>query len=151
MTTPEDVEGDSSSEATAERNHTYIIDPAKMEELNRSLALMLQSRRCVSSKARLEASSETPSEEEHMRELAECCSNEEGFIRPDMPMQEIVFRSILAEGNKPVSLEHLHYLVTDKWYSPVNPRSLSADGLKKVLDADVFYGFKEVTEEPAGE
>ena len=151
MTTPEDVEGVGPVEASAERNHVYVIDPAKMEELNRSLALMLQSRRCVSSKARLEASSGTLSEEDHMREIAACCSNEEGFIRPDMPMQEIVFRSILAEGNKPLSLEHLHYLVTDRWYTPVNPRSLSEDSLKKVLDADVYYGFKEVTEEPAGD
>ena len=122
----------------------YIIDPTRTEELERSLNVMLMSRRCSSCKDRLTASQEKPSVEEHIKQIVECCSGQEGFIRPEMPMQEIVFRSILAEKNQPIKLEVLHDLVTDKWYTPINPRNLSVAGLKRVLDNDVYYGFKEV-------
>ena len=84
-----------------------------------------------------------------MREIAECCANQEGFIRPEMPMQEILFRALLSEGNKPVSLERLHYLVTERYHTPANPRSISLNGLKRVLDSDIYYGFREVSRIPA--
>ena len=102
------------------------------------------SRRCPSCEARLQETGEIPSVEAQIKEIEECCGNKEGFIRPEMPMQEIVFRTLLAGGNVPVSLSQLHYQVTDRWYTPANPRSISVAGLKTVLDADLYYGFKEV-------
>ena len=58
-----------------------------------------------------------------------------------MPMQEIVFRTLLAGGNKPAALSHLHNEVTDTWYTPMNPRSISVDNVRRVLDGDSYYGF----------
>ena len=122
----------------------YVVDPARVSELSRSLESILLSRRCPSCKARLQETGEIPSVEAQIKEIEECCGNKEGFIRPEMPMQEIVFRTLLAGGNVPVSLSQLHYQVTDRWYTPANPRSISVAGLKTVLDADLYYGFKEV-------
>ena len=130
----------------AEEAAYYVIDLSRAQELNRSLVAILRDRRCSSCKERLEANGETPSEEEHIKEIAECCSNEDGFIRAEMPMQEIVFRTILSGGNQPVSLEEIHNLVTDRWYTPVNPRNISRGGIKLVLDNDVYYAFKQVSE-----
>ena len=148
MTTPEDTNiqvPDSDEQEVA----YYIIDPSRARELNRSLAAALLSRRCPSCRAKLEAQPGLPSEEEQIREIATCCAHEEGFIRPEMSVQEIVFRTILAEGNRPVDLERLHYLVTEGWYSPANPRSITADNLKQVLDRDVYYGFRKVSQTSA--
>ena len=145
MTIPEDMET-KGPESAIQEAHDYVIDPSRAVELNRSLGMMLLSRRCPSCKARMEANQEMPSEEAQIREIAECCANQEEFIRPDMPMQEIVFRTLLSEGNQPVSLERLHYLVTEHWYTPTNPRNISMNGLKRVLDNDAYYGFKEVSE-----
>jgi hypothetical protein len=122
----------------------YVVDPARVSELSRSLESILLSRRCPSCEARLQETGEIPSVEAQIKEIEECCGNKEGFIRPEMPMQEIVFRTLLAGGNVPVSLSQLHYQVTDRWYTPANPRSISVAGLKTVLDADLYYGFKEV-------
>ncbi len=122
----------------------YAIDPARASQLNRSLALVLTDRRCDSCKARMEADRQTPSEQAHIKQITVCCSTQEGFIRPDMPMQEIVFRHILAEGNRPARLEHLHDMVTDRYYTPLNPRNISQEGLKRVLDSDAYYGFVRV-------
>ena len=144
MTTPEDVELHE-TESSVEEGSYYIIDPTRGRDLNRSLVTMFLARRCPSCQAKLKADMENPTEEEHIREIAGCCSTQEGFIRPDMPMQEIIFRSVLSEGNQPVSLEQLHYLVTERWYTPNNPRNISASGLKRVLDSDMYYGFSEVS------
>lgn len=145
MTTPEDVIAEE-TESIAEEIPYYVIDQSRVAELDRSVTALLLSRRCPSCKTRLKSRRRVPSEEAQIKEIAECCATREGFIRADMPMQEIIFRSILSEGNKPVSLEKLHYLVTDQWYSPVNPRSISAGGLKLVLDNDLYYGFAQVPE-----
>ena len=150
MTTQEEIETQE-PEPTPEAIPYYVIDPSRLEELNRSLATLLLSRRCPSCRARIEAEGESPSPEEHMKQIAKCCGNQEGFIRPEMPMQDIVFRTILSGGNKPVSLTQLHYLITDQWYTPLNPRNISEKGLKLVLNSDAYYGFKEILETPAGE
>ena len=145
MTTSEDAERQE-PEIIEEESSSYTIDPSRLVELDRSLAKLLLSRRCPSCRARIGSNSETPSEEEHIKEIVSCCSGQEGFIRPEMPMQEIVFRTLLSGGFQPMSLDQLHYEVTDRWYSPVNPRSISAKGLKLVLDNDMYYGFKKVSE-----
>ena len=144
MTTPEDVDTKEPG-STPEVSPRYIIDPSRAKELDRSLPAMLLGRRCSSCKARLEVKPGLPSEKEQIREIVKCCAKEEGFIRPDMPMQEIAFRSLLAKGNKAETLEQLHYLVTDRWCTPSNPRNITVDGLRRVLDSDEYYGFKDVS------
>ena len=148
MTTPEDVKIQESDSPSEEESY-YVVDPAKAKELDRSLEVLLLTRRCPSCKARLESTGETPSLEAQIKDIAKNCAHHEGYIRPEMPMQEIVFRCILAERNQPMSLNHLHHLVTDEWYTPANPRNLSVAGLKLVLDHDQYYGFQEV-EMPSG-
>ena len=150
MTTSEDTQIEepeaiaADAEAIEKEVHPhYVIDPSRLQEFERSLLAMLLSRRCPSCKPKVAARVKPPTEAEHIKQFAKCCSKREGFIRPNMPMQEIIFRSILSEGNQPVSVEQLHELVTARWYSPANPRSLSPDALKQVLDKDVYYGFKE--------
>ncbi len=128
----------------------YFIDSARVEELNRSLTSTLLGRRCPSCRAELEGKSEMTPANKQIREMAKCCAKKEGFISPEMPLQEIVFRTILAAGNKPVSLEQLHDAVTERWYSPINPRSISIEGLKRVLDHDRYYGFRPKEKAPAG-
>jgi hypothetical protein len=130
-------------ESTPEKEATYVIDADRVREFQRSPRAIFLSRRCADCQERLEGKwAETP-EAAQIKDIVECCSTKEDYIRPDMPMQEIIFREILAAGNKPLRLDHLHYLVTDKWYTPTNPRNISALSLKKVLDSDVHYGFVE--------
>ena len=133
MTTPEELETTEVA-APAEEPEVepyvephYVIDPARVTELERSLSVLLLDRRCPSCQAQLESETETPPDEAQIKEISECCSIKEGFIRPEMPMQEIVFRTLLSEAPRPVSLEELHFAVTDKSYSPMNPRSISAN------------------------
>ena len=126
----------------------YHIDPSRTAELNRSLSAILLSRRCPSCRSRIESERDVPSDQEQMKEITKCCATQEGFIRPEMPMQEIIFRTLLSERNLPIGLDRLHYLVTDQWYTPVNPRNISMSGLARVLNSDSYYGFAEVPPDP---
>ena len=134
-------------EPVVEKQSYYVIDPDRTREFLRSPGAILFSHRCPSCQERLEGRWSELSEKEQFKEIAECCATQEGFIRPDMPMQEIIFREILSGGNAPIDLEQLHYLVTDRWYTPSNPRNIRVSSLKRVLDNDTYYGFKEVSEE----
>ena len=62
-----------------------------------------------------------------------------------MPLREIVFRLLLKAGNKPVSLADLHYALTEDLARPTHPMNISTDVLKRILDKDSYYGFKEVS------
>ena len=147
MTTRDD--GEVQEPLADEGGPRYWIDPVRFEELNRSLELLLVTRRCSTCLQLPINSGEPPAASEQIRHIVECCANEESFIKPSMPLQEIVFRIILAQGNVPVSLSHLHYQLTEKWATPGNPMNISPEGLKRVLDGDDFYGFRE--EAPANE
>ena len=143
MTLPENALSQE-PEVTPEIDPSYVIDPSKADDLNRSLAALLASRRCTDCREQLQAQGGSVSTEEHISRIGKCCSKQEGFIQPEMPMQEIIFRTLLAGGNKPATLSHIHYEVTETWYTPMNPRSVSVSKVKRVLESDNYYGFTKV-------
>ena len=143
MTLPENVLSEEPY-TVREADPSYVIDPSKADALNRSLAVLLASRRCADCREQLQAQGGGVSAEEHISHIEECCSKREGFIKPEMPMQEIAFRTLLAEGNKPATLSHLHYEITETWYTPMNPRHIDVSNVKRVLDSDNYYGFAKV-------
>ena len=76
-----------------------------------------------------------------IREIAQNYKNDANFIRSDMPVQEIIFRTLLARGNRPMSLTDLHYELTERWASPIRPIVITEERLLRVLDNDTYYGF----------
>ena len=123
----------------------YVIDPDRSRELRRSLPAILLERRCIECRERVGDKWADVPESTQTKEIAQCCATKSGFIRPNMPMQEIVFRELLSAGNQPIGLDQLHFSVTDKWYTPTNPRNISASSLKKVLDNDLYYGLVDIS------
>ena len=147
MTTLEQAESPSSPEE--EINAYYQISAERLDELNRSFEMMLLSRRCRSCKEQAPDLANPPSAKDQIKHIVGCCGQDETFIRPGMPIQEIVFRLLLSGGNRPMSLEGIHYNLSERWATPDNPMAFDRDGLKRVLDADDFYGFVEVPAEEA--
>ena len=143
MTVPENVQSHEPGD-TPKVDPRYVIDPSKAAYLHRSLATLLSSRRCSDCRERLQAQGADVSIKEHISQIEECCSKQEWFIRPEMPMLEIIFRTLLARGNEPTTLSHIHYTVTDTWYTPMNARNIGVSNLKRMLDSDDFYGFTEM-------
>ena len=59
---------------------------------------------------------------------------------------------LLLQGGEPVSLGDLHTDLTEKWSSAIRPITISVDGLGRVLNSDVFYGFVAIpVDEPEPE
>ena len=79
-----------------------------------------------------------------LREIQQYHSDGEDFIRHDMPIQEILFRTLLSHGNEPMTLGSLHRELTQRWSSAIRPIAIDENRLLRVLQADDYYGFAEV-------
>ena len=79
-----------------------------------------------------------------IREIKEFHDDAPEFIRADMPIQEILFRTLLARGNEPMPISEMRLELTDRWSSPLRLIALDEARLRRVLVADKYYGFAEV-------
>ena len=79
-----------------------------------------------------------------IREIQEFHADTGDFIRADMPIQEIVFRILLSRGNNPTPLSELHHELTGRWSSALRLISIDQERLRRVLEADIYYGFAEM-------
>ena len=121
----------------------YYISFERIEQLNRSAVTILAARRGPSCPSLLQPEHELNDPKKLVGEIAKYCSDEPGFVRHDMPIQEMVFRMLLLRGNKPTPLEELHHDLTEKWASPTRPISITQENLNRVLASDTFYGFSK--------
>ena len=142
MTEPEWVSGEQTEE-----NFFYIISFERLEELNRSALVLVAERRGPSLPSRDKPDHELTNVQALVDEIAEHYTEDEGFIRTEMPIQEIVFRILLTRRNRPTPLRDLHYELTEHWATPVRPINISELGLRRILDADTHYGFARVSAE----
>ena len=81
---------------------------------------------------------------ELIRELQAFHADEEDFIRYDMPIKEIVFRTLMTKGNQPMTLADLHHELTGRWSNALRPISIDESMLWRVLETDTYYGFAQV-------
>ena len=125
----------------------YHISFDRLEGLRRSPVALIADRRVESCPSMLTPLHELDDPQALIEEIAEHCGDGENFIHSNMAVQEIVFRTLLANGNKPMSLEALHYELTERWSTPLRPITLSEESLESVLDADDYYGFTRVQQE----
>ena len=142
MTTP-----DTTTSAGNDESILYRISFQRLAELNRSPVAVLAARRGPSCPSLLRPEHELDDPQELVEEIAEYCSPEQGFIRSDMPIQEIVFRVLLTRGNQGMSLGDLHYELTENWSTPIRPINVTVEGLRRILNSDTYYGFDYEEEE----
>ena len=131
--------------AAAAGSGRYHISLERLERLGRSAAHIIADRlseACPSyprkdSPGRLDAMT-------LIREIREFHDDVPGYIRGDLPVQEIVFRMLLTRGNEATHLSELHQELTGRWSSPLRPIGIDEARLRQVLAADRYYGFEEV-------
>lgn len=124
-----------------EESPLYYISFARLAELQRSAVTLLAERRGPMVPSRMQADHELDDPQELLEEIATYSAAEEDFINSNMPIQEIVFRTLLARRNRPTTLADLHYELTERWSTPVRPISVSPRSLQRILDSDIYYGF----------
>ena len=122
-------------------NPLFLISPDKLGKLERSQVHLVAGRLTAASPSKSKAISELGDMKSIIREISQNAKNDSSFIRSDMPVQEIVFRTLLARNNRPMSLTDLHYELTEKWATPVRPIVITEERLLRILDNDTYYGF----------
>lgn len=118
----------------------YSIDMNWYQEQGRSFAVLAAGRLCPSSQKKKIPKSEAAL----LNTLNQCCSKWEGFITPDMPLLEMIFRLFLVNGNQPLALEQIQEKLRQSLSESSGARDLSIPKLKRIIDNDRYYGLSPV-------
>ena len=146
---------------------SYYIDQGWYDQNNLSFHDLVLSRMCESCQARSAAGEEE--EERHtvydsktrrasfqvrrvpfasnpIKRIREDCSSKKGYIVPDMPTMEAVFRIYLANGNQPMPLSHVREQLGD-WCPDGQCRwlQLTDAQLERIVEMDRYYGIRPFT------
>ena len=132
-----------SPDGTSSGSGRFHVSLVRLEQLNRSAVHLISSRLTEAC-----PSYERPVHELDvgalLREIAEFNAGSDDFIRFDMPIKEIAFRTLLARGNEPMPLTDLHHEITGRWSNALRPISIEESLLSRVLESDTYYGFAQV-------
>ncbi|MCH2674513.1 MAG: hypothetical protein VYE35_00380 [Chloroflexota bacterium] len=137
----DELAGDSIEEEPVRKNPLFLISVDRLAKLERSPVHLVAGRLAADSPSKSKAIGELGDVKSLIREISQSYKNDASFIRSDMPVQEIVFRTLLARNNRPMSLADLHYELTEKWATPIRPIVITEERLLRILDNDTYYGF----------
>ena len=141
MTTPDPKTDESVEEQPEKENPMFLISLERLAQLGRSSVHLVAGRLASTSPSKSKPINELGDVKGLIREIAQNYKNDPNFIRSDMPVQEIIFRTLLARGNRPMSLLDLHYELTERWATPIRPIVITEERLLRILDSDTYYGF----------
>ena len=141
MTTPDPKTDESVEEQSEKENPMFLISLERLAQLGRSPVHLVAGRLASTSPSKSKPINELGDVKGLIREIAQNYKNDPNFIRSDMPVQEIIFRTLLARGNRPMSLLDLHYELTERWATPIRPIVITEERLLRILDSDTYYGF----------
>lgn len=128
-----------------EEDPLYQIDPGWYRQMGRDLDTVVRERRCYLCRRQLEeVPLGTVTLEEHTRAVLECCARREGYITPETPVLEAVFRVLLAAENRPISLTRIYQALHDWWGGYQTPRVVDLRALRRMLERDSAYGIRRV-------
>ena len=130
----------------------YRFSLERLGELNRSPAPLLLARLNTACPSYGKTPADIDDAAVLIEEIRGHCADDDNFIRNSLPLQEIVFRTLLLNGGEPMTLGELHREVTERWSTPIRAITVTVAGLARILDSDSFYGFalaSPVEPEPA--
>ncbi len=85
-------------------NPLFLISADRLNQLERSPVHLVAGRLTAESPSKSKAIGELGDVKSLIREISQNYKNDSNFIRSDMPVQEILFRTLLARNNRPMSL-----------------------------------------------
>ncbi len=128
-----------------ERGLAYYIDLDWYKRNSRSFSVLAEPYLCSQCQERLNAEEGYPSESALIKQIASCCSRRDDYIRAKLPLLESIFRILIANGNKPLSIEEIRRRLEEKREGNFTP---TVDTLHRLLENDYFYGLQPVSPEP---
>ncbi len=125
-------------------NQEYRISLPRLAELNRSAVPLLMARLNAACPSYRKSPADVNDAAALVNEIRANCTDDSDYIQASMPLQEIVFRTMLMANQQTMTLRDIHAELTERWSSPVRPITVSIEGLARILNSDEFYGFDAV-------
>lgn len=122
----------------------YRFNLDRLDELNRSPVPLLMARLSSACPSYGKSAADGSDPNGLVAEIQTHCADDPNFIRQSMPLQEIIFRTLLLAEDQTMTLGDLHRELTERWSSPIRPITVTVVGLARILDSDVFYGFDPI-------
>jgi len=119
---------------------SYFIDLDWFQESGRSFTVVVEHCLCPACKERLASEPEAVTSTSLIMNVRDCCSKASGFISPKLPWLEKIFRLLLSNGNRSLSLAEL---IAQLSLYLDSPTSLSPQTIRRLLDNDQCYGFRQ--------
>ncbi len=129
----------------------YTTNFDLIEALGRDPEALVGSRRCKTCKAAparggTKDKPKKASAKDHRKRIQTHCSRQPDYLEPDLPLQELAFRLMLA-APEPLSLSALHQRFSDLWVGAASPRHIGREALDRVLAHGAYYGTVQVNKE----
>jgi hypothetical protein len=118
----------------------WAIDLNWLKATGRSFSILARDTLCAKCRKKLKADSLEVKSTELLKTIQKCCSKSDNFITPGLPFQETIFRVILANGNKPITLAELGEALRQR--PGIDVYRTSVIFLSRLMQDDVYYGIK---------
>lgn len=127
----------------------YSIDIKGFDASGRSFQYAVYTRMSERGMAQLGGSeTEVPKEfgtpSEMMKIVSSICSKEPDYLLPGTPISEAVFRLLIANGNRPMSLIDVQSGLATAWASVIYLKNLSDEVVQRMLDTPNEYFIRRV-------
>ncbi len=76
-----------------------------------------------------------------MKIISEKCSKNDQYVLPGTAISEAIFRILIENENRPMSILEIHSKLTNVWSSVIYLKNLSETVVTRVLEGDNQYGF----------
>ena len=126
----------------------YFIDVKAFEAAGRSFAFAVKNRRCTYC---MECEIRPQEDEvmlrdvsEYMDQIAENCRTKPDYLLPGTPLTEAVFRLLLANRNRPMTLGEIQSGLAAAWTSAIYLKNLSDEVLERLLNGVNEYCIRRV-------
>ena len=128
--------------AEPEPEPKYQVDAKAFDATGRSFAYAVYTRLSIGGKAVVD-DGKTPAgfgtAAEYMKVMGNVCANEPEFLLPGTPITEAVFRLLLANSNKAMTLSEIQSGLTDAWASVIYLKNLTDEVLSRMLEQENDY------------
>ena len=120
----------------------YQIDTKAFQAAGRSFEYAVYSRLSKNGKAVIDEGDLAGgfgSAAEYMKVMSNVCSTEPDFLLPGTPITEAIFRLLLANTNRAMTLEEIQSGLASAWSSVIYLKNLSDEVVRRMLDQDNDY------------
>ena len=130
-------------DAAPELRYRYTINVKAMEDSGVSFAQLASLRFCGESSCKHCKKPAKPrhklSQSDVLKTIAQNCSQQGAFTSPMMPLLEVVFRLLLASGNKPLQTSEIIDCLKATWNSIIHLKDTSSQTVVNTLEGANDY------------